>query len=197
MELNVKNAARAAIAVAAGAEIVAAQQRFSARKDLFSRAQARARETGRPLVVVGDPYGGAHTRLLPAYGCGDLTLDLTGCPSCPNGMAVDLDKERVSSVRDNSAVVYVSCVLEYVGQPENAWRELLRMAGSVDNLFVVGVQPWSLTAALYPGAQRTISVAGRDLVAKPVSTLRKVATVAGIGALLYLAFAPTTTTKRK
>lgn len=188
--MDTRTTARAVLAAALGAEAIAAHQRFAARRELFARATARARETGRPLVVVGDPHGGAHTRLIPAYGCGDLTLDLTGCPSCPNGLAVNLDRERVSSVPDDSAVVYVSCVLEYVGRPDAAWQELLRMAGSTDNLFVVGVQPWSMTAALYPGAQRTVRVAGRELVSSPVSTERKVATVAGLALLAYLSFRP-------
>lgn len=75
--------ARLAFVAVAGAELVGAQRRFAARQELFAAAQARATATKRPLVVIGDPHG-AHTRLLPAYGCGDLTLDLTGCPSCPN-----------------------------------------------------------------------------------------------------------------
>ena len=31
--------------------------------------------------------------------------------------------------------------------------EILRVAGSVDNIYVVTVQPWTLTAALHPAAR--------------------------------------------
>lgn len=182
--------ARLAFVAAAGAELIGAQRRFAARQELFAAAQARAHATNRPLVVIGDPHGGAHTRLLPAYGCGDLTLDLTGCPSCPNGLAVDLDRQSVASVAPDSAIVYVSCVLEYVGDPQRAWREILRMAGSPANVFVVAVQPWTATAALYPGARRTVRVEGDRLITAPISTTRKAATLGAVGALAAVALMP-------
>ena len=44
-------------------------------------------------------------------------------------------------------------VLEYVEDLEGALRELSRIAGSSENLFIVNVQPWTATAWLYPGAR--------------------------------------------
>lgn len=171
-------------------EGVAAMRRFRERQELFAAAQQRARALGRQLVVVGDPYGGAHTRLVPAYGCGDVTIDLSGCPSCPRGIRADITSGPVPGIADDSSVVFVSCVLEYVSDPQAAWREVLRMAGSPENVFLVRVQPWTATAALYPGARSTLARQDGELVAVPVGTARKAATVAAIAALIYLSVRP-------
>jgi hypothetical protein len=118
-----------------------ALRRFERRRRAFAAAARRAAELGRPLVVVGDPDAGAHTRLVRAYDCGDLCIDLHGCPKCRIMQAADLTAGPVPGIADDSAVVFVSCVLEYVSDPEAALRELKRMAGSPDNLFLVFVEP--------------------------------------------------------
>ena len=147
-------------------------------------------ELGRPLVVVGDPDAGAHTRLVRAYDCGDLCIDLHGCPKCRIMQAADLTAGPVPGIPDNSAVVYVSCVLEYVTDPESALGELQRMAGSPENMFIVFVEPWSVTAVLYPGAKW---VGGKDddhVVMKQVTATRRLATAGGLVGLLALAVRP-------
>lgn len=53
---------------------------------------------------------------------------------------------------DDSRVVFVSCVLEYVDDFNAAWSEICRVAGGKENVFVAIVQPWTLTGSLYPGA---------------------------------------------
>ncbi len=160
----------------AAVEGTATVKRFFRRRDYYNDALARATETERHLVVVGDPKAGATTRILPATGSGDLCIDLTGCPSSENGLAADITK-RVDVVKDDSAVVFVSCVLEYVDDIQAAWAEIVRMAGSPSNIFIVTVEPWSLTARLYPGAKWVIDKAppeGTELVYRPVSTESKV-----------------------
>ena len=96
----------------------------------------------------------------------------------------------VPGLANDSAVVFVSCVLEYVSDPEAALQELKRIAGSSANLFVVFVEPWTLTAALYPGA-RWAGGPGEPLAGKvdmqPVTTVRKVATAGVLVGLLALA----------
>jgi hypothetical protein len=96
----------------------------------------------------------------------------------------------VPGIANDSAVVFVSCVLEYVSDPQAAWREVLRMAGSPENVFLVRVQPWTATAALYPGARSTLARRDGELIARPVGTARKAATVAAIAALVYLSVRP-------
>lgn len=191
----ITTAARVALAAAVGAEGIAALARFEDRKRQYAEAVAQARQMGRTLVVVGDPNSGAHTRLKAAYGCGDVCVDLTSCPACPVGVAVDLTRGRVEQVRDNSAVVYVSCVLEYVNDPAAAMREIFRMAGSPANVFIVPVQPWTVTAAMYPGAKNTVrrredGSIGIAWDTSPVPVARKVATVVALGALAFLAIGP-------
>lgn len=122
------------------------------RERKFKLAQERAVALSRPLLVVGDPDSGMVTRLRRSYSCGDLCVDLTGCPACPASMALDITK-GIPSVPDNSAVVFVSCVLEYTDDPEAALKDLLRIAGAPENLFLVTVDPNTVTSFLYPGAR--------------------------------------------
>ncbi|MCY1062153.1 methyltransferase domain-containing protein [Nannocystis sp. SCPEA4] len=154
-----------------GLEGLAALFRFNARSSLFAAAVARAQALGRPLVVVGDPDAGMHTRLARAYGCGDVCVDLGGCPLCPVAIAADITKPLPFA--DNSVVVFVACVFEYVDNVEAAYAELLRVAGSPDNLFVVNVQPWTLTAHLYPGANWAGQAFAGRIAYAPVPTWRK------------------------
>ena len=168
----------------------AALHRFESRRRLFEAAARRAYELGRPLVVVGDPDAGAHTRLVRAYGCGDLCLDLQGCPMCQVMQAADLTAGPVPGIADDSAVVFVSCVLEYVSDPEAALRELQRMSGARENLFIVFVEAWTLTAALYPGARWAGGPDGERVSMAPVTATRKCATVGGLLGLFTLAVWP-------
>jgi hypothetical protein len=141
------------------------RRRFQRRK-LYDQAQTLAKETGRKLVVVGDPKGGVTH---DDYGCGDMCVDLTGCPDCvdsagkPNGVTADIGKPGAIPLPDDSAVVFVSCVLEYVPDFDEAVTEILRVAGSPDNVFVVRVEPWTFTSTTYPGARRTLTPDGLDV----------------------------------
>lgn len=114
---------------------------------MYEQAEQLARLLGKPLVVVGAPDLGATS----GPGCGDLVIDINPS-SCPNSIQADICKQI--PLADDSAVVFVSCVLEYVDDAEAAMRELKRVAG--DNLYVCRVEPWTLTAYLYPGAHRTL-----------------------------------------
>lgn len=182
------SAARITLAALAGAELAAAADRHAERTRLYGMAQAMAAATGRTLVVVGNPDTGAHTRLAAAYGCGDVCVDLVGCAQCPVSVAVDLTRGRVEAVPDDSAVVFVSCVLEYVSDPQAAMREVLRMAGDPSRVVNVAVQPWSLTNVLYPGAVSTLAwQPGAGWVAAPISRVKQAAVVAGLAALTWAA----------
>ena len=114
--------ARVALGGVALAEGAAAVRRFRERAEGF-KAAARAAATGRPLVVIGDPDAGLHTRMARAYDCGDICVDLTGCPACPVGIAADITKGPIDLASD-SAVVDVSCVLEYVDDVGAAVQEI-------------------------------------------------------------------------
>ncbi|MDC0721737.1 hypothetical protein POL25_32815 [Nannocystis sp. bb15-2] len=168
--------------------------RFRERSTAFQMAAERATALGRRLVVVGDPDAGMHTRLMRAYGCGDVCIDMNGCPGCPITIVADITKGPIADIADDSAVVFVSCVLEYVTDLNAALREIARLAGSPDNVFVVTVQPWTLTARLYPGARWRGTVgnaSGAQAVdMKPVGLEEKLAVTGALGLALAAAFWP-------
>jgi len=175
-------------------EGAAALIRFRERSVAFQAAAERAAALGRRLVVVGDPDAGMHTRLLRAYGCGDVCVDLHGCPKCPVTIIADITRGPIPALPDDSAVVFVACVLEYVTDLDAALRELARLAGSPDNLFVVNVQPWTLTARLYPGARwrghLTPHQGATAVAMKPVGLDEKLLVTGALGLTLATAFWP-------
>jgi hypothetical protein len=184
----------AIFAVLGSAEGYAALQRHADRTRLYEQAEARSEATGRPLLVIGDPDAGAHTSLARAYGCGDECVDLNGCPACPVNYSADITKP-IQEISSDSRVVFVSCVLEYVNNFDAAWDEIMRIAGSTDNVFVASVQPYSFTAALYPNANWTLHpVPTGDerpaYDAEPVTTTRKVVSLGVIAGLVAWMFWP-------
>lgn len=187
-----RSAARLILAYVALIEGCAALIRFRERSLAFRTAAERADALGRRLIVIGDPDAGFHTRLMRAYGCGDVCVDMNGCPRCPVTVVADITK-KIPSVDDDSAVVFISCVLEYVVDLNAALTEILRIAGSNDNVFLVFVQPWTLTARLYPGARWRGAANGPDepgVAMTAVGLEEKVITSAALGLLAATAFWP-------
>ena len=128
-------------------ETVCWTQRVDARRRIYGAAKCHADALRLPLIVVGAPDRGATK----GPGCGDLTID-QGASTCPKSVQWDITKPM--PIASNSAVIFVSCVLEYVDDLPSAWRELQRIAPG--RVYVCRVQPWSLAAYLYPGAKRTL-----------------------------------------
>ncbi len=189
-----KSLARIGLGYAALVEGGAALVRFRERSAAFKAATERATALGRRLVVIGDPDAGLHTRLLRAYGCGDVCVDQNGCPKCPVTVVADITKGPIQEIADDSAVVFVSCVLEYVADLQAALAEVARMAGSSTNVFIVTVQPWTLTARLYPGARWRGNTAptgeSHAVQMTPVSLDEKLAATAALATLVTVAFWP-------
>jgi hypothetical protein len=189
-----RTAARFVLGYVGLVEGTAALIRFRERRAAFELAVQRAAALDRRLVVIGDPDAGMHTRLMRAYGCGDVCVDMNGCPKCPMTIVADITKGPIPDVPDNSAVVFVSCVLEYVTDIDAALREIARIAGSADNVFVVTVQPWTLTARLYPGARwrGTVSSgsATQAVHMTPVTLEEKLVMTGALGLAMAAAFWP-------
>lgn len=132
-------------------EIVHSLMRQIHRKRMFTKAQARAKELNKPLMVIGDPNNGDSSKLLGArYGCGDVCVDLTGCPQCPNTIKAKLPN-GLEGTEDNSHVVFLSYVLEYVDDYKNAIEEIKRVGG--ENVYALTLSPYQLTAYLYKGSK--------------------------------------------
>lgn len=188
-----QNIARFALGYAALVEGGAALVRFRERSVAFRSAMDRAVALDRRLVVIGDPDAGFHTRFMRAYGCGDICVDLNGCPKCPMTVVSDITKGPVPGVADDTAVVFVSCVLEYVANVDMALQEISRMAGSPENAFIVTVQPWTLTARLYPQARWRLTsppAASTTVSMAAVGFEEKLVATAALGLLAAAAFWP-------
>ena len=126
------------------------KRRWIARRDIYAQARAHARRVGKPLLVIGAPDGGPTDS--PGADA-DLIVDIN--PSrFPQAIRCDITKGI--PVPNDSVVVYVSCVLEYVDDLDRALRELKRVGG--DRVYVVRVEPWSLVAYLYPNAQHVLDM---------------------------------------
>lgn len=55
----------------------------------------------------------------------------------------------LKTLADNSAIIFLSCVLEYVDNIDELIDEIYRVAGDSSNIFIVHVMWYSLTAYLY------------------------------------------------
>lgn len=133
-------------------EVIQAINRQIDRRNIYKQAHTRANNIKRPLLVYGDPYYGKGSRFLnlfmDGYGCGDETVDLTGSPLCENGVKSDMLK-HLKTKQPNSQVIFVSCVLEYLDDIEEVFDEMKRVAGSIENIYVVTVNELSLSAYFY------------------------------------------------
>lgn len=148
--MEAARAVLAAVAALVAYELALCLLRKLRRRRLFAMAERRARERGKKLLVVGDPYNGLASIVTGAdYGCGDVCIDLTGCPRCPPGVRIRGRIEDVLPAMDLSRyVVFISCVLEYADDLERVCTELSRVEPG--DLFVVNVEPYSLMAYAYP-----------------------------------------------
>ena len=130
------------------------------RKREFRLALARAREVGRPLLVVGLPQG-------DPYGCGypeegDVVLylhsDTSQCSNQVQGSVEDLSRWPDG----HFAVAFVSHVLEHACDPHRALDELQRVAGEIVLLYPPW---WALSAWVVPGHAWLIHGSGTGTVA--------------------------------
>ena len=144
--------ARLGLSGVAVAETAATWSRWEQRRRLFLAADERARQLGRPLLVVLPRKEGWWSRSMRLYEYGPRYGDIFNASDAPVIFADSL-AHGLPAILDDSAVVYVACVLEYVTDLRRSMDEILRIAGELENIYVVTVQPWTLTAALHPAAR--------------------------------------------
>ena len=157
-------------AVLAATELCSWVLRMKQRDLLFRQALRVARSRGRPLLVVGKPFGWDKDRdagaWVPwsrrgAHPCGDVTLDVRGAPECP--VSLKGDASDLSSIPTGAfGAVFTSCTLEHIERLPSAWAELHRVSslpGEAPAVFVVHPQSWSLFAHLEPAHRWLISEA--------------------------------------
>ena len=140
------------IGIVARESYIALQPRRQRQRDLFNLALYRAKQSGKPLLVVGSPDGGfVHRFIGRDYDCGSKCIDVRGCLECPNYEQGRLE-DILPTMGSNSAVIYVANRLEYVDDIEKVSRELDRVSGG--DAFLSTIEPWTLTSLLWPGARR-------------------------------------------
>lgn len=115
---------------------------------LYHQAQDHARREGRRLVVIGNPSGGFVNKHVRVYGCGDVCIDIAGCRPCGSQTQV-LRQDAVQALGtlpNDSAVVFESEVLEYVGDMKAVVRELDRITGGdhsrIYAVHTIGIDCW-------------------------------------------------------
>lgn len=140
-------------------EIIIGRDRHVRRGTTFQQAQRRARELGRPLIVVGDPHRGIGSNFYYwmgnswGYHIADQLIDTDPCEQCirdPRTIKSELGP-ALSEQPSDSAVIFISCMLEYIHPLEPTIQEVNRVAGGPSNIFVVYTDRWSLAGISYPG----------------------------------------------
>ena len=131
-------------------ELILTYTRFIKRRQIYQLALQKSKELNKPLMVIGDPDNGATNYIFGrSYGCGDVCLDLTGCPGCTNGIKETIEN-YLPKLDNNTYVIFISCVLEYV-KTQNLdiiMNQIKRVSGGY--YYIVSVEPFSLTALFYP-----------------------------------------------
>ena len=118
------------------------------RRNQFKRASKRAHDTNKQLLVIGDPYNGiASITTGSDYTCGDVCVDITGCPKCDNGVKARLE-DYLPTINLDEYVIYISCVLEYVDDLPLILSYLNKVPSN--DLYVVNVEWYTITAYFYP-----------------------------------------------
>jgi hypothetical protein len=113
--------------------------RMYKRTEYYNLAKNRTKETNRPLIVVGNPNSGPTNKIIGRlYDCGDYTIDINGS-ECPNTLKGDL-VEQLKKFPNNCCVIYISYVLEYIDNIDEAVKEIYRVAGDSSNIFIVHAQ---------------------------------------------------------
>lgn len=140
-----------------------ALQRQCHRSLYYKRAYNLSKKLNKPLMVIGDPYNGRSSKVLgKKYGCGDICLDLTGCPKCKNSSKGYLE-DTLLDFPDNSHVIFVSYVLEYVNDVELVYEQLKRVSGG--DMYILTVQPNDYVVNMfYKGTKRRIFQVYPELV---------------------------------
>lgn len=112
----------------------------------YAVASDRARATGKPLVVLGDPFAGNYNWFgKPDYPCGDMMIDLEAKEHCCNGIADDV-VNLLPQMPDDSCVIYTSGTLEYIENLDEVLPEIYRVSGG--DLYVTPLEAGSLKTAL-------------------------------------------------
>lgn len=133
--------------------LIAVSHRRWQRQTLYEVALQTSIKTNKSLLVIGDPDTGFINYWLGRdYQCGDLCIDLTGCPKCNNSIQENLETV-LTNFESGKYVIFISCTLEYIQNMTNIphlWRI------SYGDIYIVAVEYWSPLHWYLPGSYRII-----------------------------------------
>ena len=100
-------------------------------KKFYRDALQIAKDTGKELMVIGDPCRGTYFRFVSKYfpNCehGDITIDLHGCSNCDK-MNIN-DMKSLSKFDTNSYVIMETGTISYSDNVEQLLKEIKRISG--------------------------------------------------------------------
>ena len=100
-------------------------------KKFYRDALQIAKDTGKELMVIGDPCRGTYFRFVSKYfpNCehGDITIDLHGCTSCDKMNINDMD--AWSNFDTNSCVIMETGIISYSDNIKQLLEEIKRISG--------------------------------------------------------------------
>lgn len=136
------------------------------RHDKFRAARRMADSLGKPLLVVGGPYGTSGIRKalsLPAHGHGDICVDLDW-KSCGNpaiGHFIQADVRELPFEDGEFGAVFNSHILEHLDSCEDAFQAISEMHRVGAGAVFTCVPPKSqLAAAMAPGHRLWVEETG-------------------------------------
>lgn len=142
-------------------EIIHGCIRYNNRSKYYNLALTQSKKTNKPLLVIGNPSSGPSNKVFGAnYGCGTMCIDIKGCTNCPNQEAIDI-YNYLKKQPANSMTIFISYVLEYVSNIDETIKEIYRVAGSIDNIFIIHAHPWCITSHIAnssPGDAKAVNI---------------------------------------
>jgi len=114
------------------------------RREVYSRAEAYAKQADKPLLVVGAP------KLAFNHGCGDVTMDLSPkwLGSCPHGQVGDI--RDIPYPNKHFGASFASHVLEHLATPADCAQALSELDRVSDQVFIVVPRKDSIMAWMSP-----------------------------------------------
>lgn len=120
-------------------------QEYKERHNSFEVARFLTNIEGKPLLVIGGPYGspvlGFINRILPSlnlvHDCGDVCLDINSKSCNPCNTFTQGDVRSIPYTDKFFGVVYIAHVLEHLETIENLKNALSELQRVADNVIIV------------------------------------------------------------
>lgn len=118
----------------------------------FREAFYTAEQSGKPLLVIGGPYGSGSNRLFhfPAHPCGDVCLDIepASCSGCPEVEISDI--RQIPYAHGYFGAAFASHVVEHLPTAGDALMALDEMQRVADYIFVVSPRKANIVSWIVP-----------------------------------------------